>query len=70
MKKPVTADDFKSLESEGKTVVYRHTKKDEQPNGWEFSGKKETGEKTTYSWFKVATFEEAEQYELENDSLN
>lgn len=63
---PQTTHDFKMLEEEGKTVIYRETNDDLSADGWDFWSHKND----TKVWRKIVTFEEAEQYQLENDLLN
>lgn len=58
--------DFEQLKKEGKTIIYKETETNEQPQGWEYWGKRQTPDETVYVWRKIVTIEEAEQYELEN----
>ena len=60
--------DFSELKREGKTVIYKETATNDQPNGWEFWGERITSNEHVYVWRKIVTFEEPEQYELENYS--
>lgn len=59
--------DFKQLGKEGKTVIYKESESEISENEWNFWGKRTTGTEEIYVYRKVVTFEEANQYELEND---
>ena len=62
--------DFEQLKKEGKTIIYKETETNEQPDGWEFWGERKTEDEHVYVWWKIVTIEEAEQYELEKRLLN
>lgn len=57
--------DFEQLKKDGKTVIYKETKENEQPSGWEFWSEANLPDKHLYVWRKIVTFEEAKQYEFE-----
>ncbi|WP_054634805.1 hypothetical protein [Thalassobacillus sp. C254] len=60
---------FGRLAAEGKTVIYKETKTNEQPEGWEYWGKRTTTDEVLFVWRKIVPFEEAEQYDLNNERL-
>lgn len=62
--------DFEKLHREGKTIIYKETESNEQPEGWDFWGEFQTPKEHKYVWRKIVTFEEAEQYELEQELFN
>ena len=59
--------DFKQLENEGKTVIYKETESNEHIDGWELWGVAKTPEKELFVWRKIVTFEEAEQFYSEQE---
>ena len=61
--------DFEKLEKQGKTVIYKESDEMIYDNDWEFWGKRKTEDEEVFVYRKIVTFEEAEQYELENDLL-
>lgn len=62
--------DFKQLEKDGKTVIYKETETELSKTDWKLWGKRKTEEEEFYVYRKIVTFEEAEQYNLENELLN
>lgn len=60
--------DFEKLTREGKTVIYKDTKKRLTDTDWDLWGKRITDSDDVFVYRKIATFEEAEQYE--NNLLN
>ena len=62
--------DFIKLKNQGKTVIYKESKTELNENGWELWGGRRTEDEEVFVYRKVVTIEEAEQYELENGSLN
>lgn len=65
-----TSIDFKELEQQGKTVIYKETEAEINESDWEFWGKRKTEDEEVFVYRKIVTFEEAEQYELESELLN
>lgn len=63
--KHTSSIDFNELKQQGLTVIYKETETDEQPEGWEFWGKRKTPEEEVYVWRKIVALEEAETYTLE-----
>lgn len=64
---------FKNLKKQGKTLIYKELKsgvEEAGESGWEFWGKRITENEEVFVYRKIVTFEEAEQYELENELLN
>lgn len=61
---------FENLSKEGKTVIYKESKGKLTDSDWELWGEKKTPRERVYVYRKIVTFEEAEQYELENEKLN
>lgn len=61
--------DFEQLKKEGKTIIYKETETNEQPDGWEFWGERKTETEHVYVWRKIVTLEEAEQYYAEQELL-
>jgi len=62
--------DFKQLKNQGKTVIYKESETDIKDTDWKLWGKRKTADEEVYVYRKIVTFEEAEQYELENELLN
>lgn len=62
--------DFKELEKQGKTVIYKESETELSDADWSFWGKRKTEDEDVFVYRKIVTFEEAEQYELENELLN
>lgn len=60
---------FKELEKQGKTVIYKESELELTDNEWEFWGKRKTVNEEVFVYRKIVTFEEAEQYELEQGIL-
>ena len=58
------------LEKRGKTVIYKESEEEFNGNGWELWGERKTEKEYVYVYRKIVTFEEAEQYELENELPN
>lgn len=61
--------DFKKLRNEGKTVIYREEKEEINENGWRLWGKRKIKNEEAFVYRKIATFNEAEQCELEKEIL-
>jgi len=61
---------FEELENQGKTVIYKDSKKELNETNWELWGKRKSPNEEVYVYRKIVTFEEAEQCELENELLN
>lgn len=61
---------FKELKKQGKTLIYKELKTNIEETDWEFWGKRITENEEVFVYRKIVTFEEAEQYELENEVLN
>jgi len=61
---------FKKLEDEGKTIIYKESNTQERETDWELWGKRKTEDEEVFVYRKIVTFEEAEQHELENEILN
>ncbi|MEC5422407.1 hypothetical protein QGM71_02740 [Virgibacillus sp. C22-A2] len=61
---------FEKLKEEGKTVIYKESESEITESGWDSWGKRITENEEVFVYRKIVTFEEAEQYELENDLLN
>lgn len=59
--------DFNELEKQGKTVIYKESKSELNDDEWELWGKRKTQNEEVFVYRKIVTFDEAEQYELEND---
>lgn len=62
--------DFEKLESQGKTVIYKESKIELTDTDWDLWGKRKTENEEVFVYRKIVTFEEAEQYELENEILD
>ena len=62
--------DFEILKKQGKTVIYKESETELNDTDWELWGKRITKEEEVFVYRKIVTFEEAKQYELENDILN
>ena len=58
---------FQQLANEGKTVIYQESKTELNDADWELWGKRITEDDEVYVYRKIVSFDEAEQYELEND---
>lgn len=61
--------DFKALEKQGKTVIYKESETELSDSDWSFWGKRKTEDEEVFVYRKIVTFEEAEQYELESELL-
>ena len=61
--------DFEALKNQGKTVIYKESEKELTDTEWEFWGKRITPDEEVFVYRKIVTFEEAEQYEMENELL-
>ena len=59
--------DFLELKNQGKTVIYKESKKELTDTDWELWGKRITEDDEVFVYRKIVTIEEAEQYELENE---
>jgi len=60
---------FESLEKQGKTVIYKESETELSNIDWELWGKRVTNDVEVFVYRKIVTFEEAEQYELEQGIL-
>ncbi len=60
---------FKELKRQGKTVIYKESETELTltDTDWNLWGKRKTEDEEVFVYRKIVTFEEAEQYELEND---
>ena len=61
--------DFEALKNQGRTVIYKESKTELIDTEWELWGKRITEEEEVFVYRKIVTFEEAEQYEMENELL-
>ncbi len=61
---------FKELEKQGKTVVYKESEIKLNNTEWELWGEKTTPGEHVFVYRKIVTFEEAERYELEKELLD
>lgn len=61
---------FEQLENQGKTVIYKESETELNDKSWEFWGKRITESENVFVYRKIVTFEEAEQYYLEQELLN
>ena len=61
---------FGELKKQGKTLIYKESETELLNTDWELWGKRITKEEEVFVYRKIVTFEEAKQYELENDILN
>lgn len=59
--------DFGYLKKIGKTVIYKESQNKLRKGEWTLWGERITGDEHVFVYRKIVTFEEAEQYELEND---
>jgi len=62
--------DFGQLRKQGKTVIYKESETELNESNWGFWGKRKTEDEEVFVYRKIVTFEEAEQYELENELLD
>jgi len=65
-----TSIDFKELEQQGKTVIYKESETVLTNTDWKLWGKKITDSEDVFVYRKIVTFEEAEEYELQNELLD
>jgi len=61
---------FDELKKHGKTVIYKEAKSELDNTDWDFWSKRITPDEEVFVYRKIVTFEEAEQYELENEIPN
>lgn len=61
--------DFKKLEEQDKTVIYKESETEVSNTDWELWGKRKTKDEEVFVYRKIVTFEEAEQYESEKELL-
>lgn len=61
---------FDELNNSGKTLIYKESESELNEYGWEFWSKRTTEDEEVFVYRKIVTFEEAEQYELENELPN
>lgn len=62
--------DFEILKKQGKTVIYKESETELNDTDWELWGKRKTIDVEVFVYRKIVTFDEAEQYELENELPN
>lgn len=67
---PTSIIDFDELEKEGKTLIYKESEIELTNTDWHLWGKRKTEDEEVFVYRKIVTFEEAEQYELQNSILN
>lgn len=58
---------FGELKKQGKTLIYKESETELLNTDWELWGKRKTEVEDVFVYRKIVTFEEAEQYELNND---
>jgi len=61
---------FAELAKQRKTLIYKESVTELNEGNWELWGERKTETEHVFVYRKIVTFEEAEQYELENELLD
>lgn len=70
MQMHTTSIDFEELKQQGKTVIYKESEAELNNTAWKLWGKRTTEVEDVFVYRKIVTFEEAKQYELQNELLD